>query len=99
MLWPETARTLPELISVTYTGVVVVVVVTVAETCHSRLQLGDADFPAFELELEALRNRVLRRLAGGILGDDLVAVHADDGGVDDARARRRLGLSRLRRFS
>ncbi len=29
---PETARTLPDLISVTYTGVVVVVVVTVAET-------------------------------------------------------------------
>ena len=33
MLWPETARTLPVLIVVTHTGVVVVVVVTVAETC------------------------------------------------------------------
>ena len=33
MLWPETTRTLPDLISVTYTGVVVVVVVIVAVTC------------------------------------------------------------------
>ena len=84
MLWPETTRTLPDLISVTYTGVVVVVVVTVAVTCMAGLQISDADVLPVQLELETVRDRVLRRLAGRVRGDDLVAVHAVDDDMDDA---------------
>ena len=63
---------------------------------HSGLELADADIPSFELELEAVGNRVLGRLAGGVLADDLVAVHADDGSLDDVAAHRRRRRSRLR---
>jgi hypothetical protein len=32
-------------------------------------------------------------MTGGVFADDLVTVDADDGGLDDVRARCRLGLS------
>src|SRR4029078_7050530 len=55
------------------------------------------DLLAFVFELEPVRNRVLSRLAVQIPTDDLVAADADDGPLDDARARRRLGFAHLRR--